>query len=281
MGRREGGLPFKAKRKHREPSGGSELPAFWCESLGLGGDEKCLGGVPVDDVPEGLHVVGAAVLVVEVIGVFPNVEGEDGRAFDAGNCFTHERAVLVGGGADFKFAVVQDQPRPAGTKPCCTRGLKLFLKRFEAAEGRVDGCSESPCRLACGVGTQEAPKKGVVDVAAPVVAHSVANALGDRGKVVNERFGGFVGQFWRGFQRFIQVVDVRFVVFAMMDFHGARINVRFEGVQSEREYGELVHMRFKQMRLPIAEWIWKRFLSDQGIRCRGATGMEAADSLQG
>ena len=33
---------------------------------------------PIDNLPQGLEVRGAAVLVVEVVGVFPDVEGEEG-----------------------------------------------------------------------------------------------------------------------------------------------------------------------------------------------------------
>lgn len=33
---------------------------------------------PVEDLPEGGEVGGTAVLVVKVVGVLPNVEGEDG-----------------------------------------------------------------------------------------------------------------------------------------------------------------------------------------------------------
>ena len=33
---------------------------------------------PIDNPPQGLEVRGAAVLVVEVVGVFPDVEGEEG-----------------------------------------------------------------------------------------------------------------------------------------------------------------------------------------------------------
>lgn len=32
---------------------------------------------PVDDVPEGMNGVGATVLVIEVVGVFPYVESEE------------------------------------------------------------------------------------------------------------------------------------------------------------------------------------------------------------
>jgi len=39
-----------------------------------------LGVIPVDHIPPGLEVVGAAVLVVEIVGVLPDIVAEDGLA---------------------------------------------------------------------------------------------------------------------------------------------------------------------------------------------------------
>jgi hypothetical protein len=78
-----------------------------------------LGGVPVtfDHVPEGGDVVRTAVLVVEVVGVLPDIEAEDGLALDAGDGLAHERAVLVGGGADASFLVGADvRARPSRSR---------------------------------------------------------------------------------------------------------------------------------------------------------------------
>jgi len=41
--------------------------------------------VPVDHIPPRLEVVGALVLVLEVVGVFPDVAAEDGFSFGAGD----------------------------------------------------------------------------------------------------------------------------------------------------------------------------------------------------
>lgn len=35
-----------------------------------------LGGLPVDDLPEGLYAVGTGIAVVDVVGVFPYVDGQ-------------------------------------------------------------------------------------------------------------------------------------------------------------------------------------------------------------
>src|SRR5450755_3583926 len=49
------------------------------------GGEVGLGGVPVHDVPERGDIIRPAVLVVEIIGVLPDIEAEDGLALDAGD----------------------------------------------------------------------------------------------------------------------------------------------------------------------------------------------------
>src|SRR5687768_18272780 len=46
--------------------------------------------LPVHDVPPGLDIVGPLVLVLQVVGVLPHVEAQQGRVP------LHERAVLVG-----------------------------------------------------------------------------------------------------------------------------------------------------------------------------------------
>src|SRR5690606_1978405 len=58
-----------------------------------------LDGRPVHHVPEVLDVFGAAVLVLEVIGVLPHVQAEDGRVP------VHHRVVLVGRADHLEAAV--------------------------------------------------------------------------------------------------------------------------------------------------------------------------------
>ena len=50
-------------------------------------------------IPEGLQVFGAAVLVVQVVRVLPDINAEERRADDFGNAF-HQRVVLVWRAAD-------------------------------------------------------------------------------------------------------------------------------------------------------------------------------------
>src|SRR5690606_4389745 len=104
---RSTGAPRDACHEARRRPAGRSLPAGHCSAVlnfsscdpgsSLGwrtlsaSGRVVLGyGVPVDDVPEGLDVVGAAVLVLEVVGMLPHVEPEDRRVT------VHQRAVLVG-----------------------------------------------------------------------------------------------------------------------------------------------------------------------------------------
>ena len=75
--------------------------------------------VPVHYIPESLEIIGAAILVFEIIGVFPNVAAEKRLAFSAADGLAHDRVVLVCRGNNLKFAVVHDEPDPtaAETRP--------------------------------------------------------------------------------------------------------------------------------------------------------------------
>ena len=41
-------------------------------------EEEFAGALPVDDFPDGGEVIGAAVLVLEVVGMFPDIDAENG-----------------------------------------------------------------------------------------------------------------------------------------------------------------------------------------------------------
>ena len=55
--------------------------------------------VPVNHVPERLDVVGSTVLIVEVVGVLPDVDGEQ---WNEGSRLVDE-SILIKSRSDFKF----------------------------------------------------------------------------------------------------------------------------------------------------------------------------------
>ena len=62
---------------------------------------------PVDQIVKRRDVIGAFVLIFQVVGVFPNVEGEQWRAELFGD-IAHKRVVLIGCSADEQFFVLTD-----------------------------------------------------------------------------------------------------------------------------------------------------------------------------
>ena len=83
---------------------------------------------PIDNPPEGLEVRGAAVLVVEVVGVFPDVEGEEG-AEAVGDGVVGAGVLADGQGA----GGIGLEPDPAGAEEADALGDELFLEGFEGA----------------------------------------------------------------------------------------------------------------------------------------------------
>src|ERR1035441_7659840 len=102
--------------------------------LGFCGGEAFVDLVPVDDVPPCGEVVGAAVLVLQVVGVLPDVVAEDG--VEAAG----EGRVLVGGGDDLEFAALEDEPAPAGAELLGGGLVELLL----GEEGRSRWRGASP-----------------------------------------------------------------------------------------------------------------------------------------
>src|SRR6202158_4757141 len=96
----------------------------------------CLGGgialadlAPVHGIPPRLEVIGAAVLVIEIIGVLPDVVAEQCALA------VHDRTVLVRAGLDREFAVLCDgHEHPARTELASARGVEIGLEFFQAAE---------------------------------------------------------------------------------------------------------------------------------------------------
>src|SRR5687767_8937287 len=81
---------------------------------------------PVDDVPPGGDVVRPAVLVLQVVGVLPDVDAED-RGHPV-----RERSVLIGGRGHLEDTAVRDEPRPAASEPVRACVGDLLLEGVES-----------------------------------------------------------------------------------------------------------------------------------------------------
>src|SRR6266550_962457 len=126
--------------------------------------------VPVHHIPPSLNVVGPAVLVLEIIGVFPNIHAKDWLVA------IHERAVLIRGGNDFELpALVLNKPRPAAAETTRPGSCKFLFEIVKAAKGGFDVIGKFAFRFAACVRPHDLPEERMVGMATAVVSHHRAN----------------------------------------------------------------------------------------------------------
>ena len=214
---------------------------LWGSLFAHCGEVVFLGGIPVYDIPKRGDIVGAAVLVEEVVRVLPDVDHEDAAAFDAGNGFAHQWAVLVGRRRDRELFIRGDKkPGPAGAKPRRRGFVKFLLELCEAAKGRVDGLGKFSMRCRAVCWSENAPEKDMVAVASGIIADAGADRLWDLTEIRDEGVNRLGRQRRVVFQERVGVIDVGLVVLAVVDLHRTRIKVRLEGIVGIGEWCEFV-----------------------------------------
>ena len=77
---------------------------------------------------------------------------------------------------------------------------------------------------------QQGPEKAVVEVPAAMVADSRAYGLGDFVEIGDQLCGAEIVQGLMVLDRCVEFVDIGLMMPGVMDFHGARIDIGFQGV---------------------------------------------------
>jgi len=152
--------------------------------------------------------------------VLPDVDAEDRRLV------VRERRVLVRRGDDRERAAVEHEPGPAAAEAVHARLVHLPLERIEAAERALDRIGELAVGLAS-VRAHDLPEETVIQMAARVVPHGCAFVLR---KLIETR-DHFLDRSVRplgALEGRIRLVDVRLVVFVVMDTHRLLVDVRLE-----------------------------------------------------
>src|SRR5580658_7507460 len=120
------------------------------------GQDLC-GEFPIHEVVEKrLDEVGAAVLVIEIIGVLPDVAGEERGLTE------RERRHGVRRLRDLELVLVDHQPSPAAAELADRGLLELIFEFGEAAEIAVDARGERARRFSAAIGLHRGPEEGVV-----------------------------------------------------------------------------------------------------------------------
>ncbi len=185
--------------------------------------------LPVHDFGQGTDVFVPAVLVLEVIGVFPEIDSEEDLAA------LKEGRVLVGGGFEFEGTILVDaDPEPAAAEDG-EGGLDEVLAGFlgiGGVEGLEDGFAQGVAGAGSIIATEGFPEEGMVDVATGIVADGGADPFGDLVEVGEEFLGRILVEIGVVGDGLVQVVDVGGMMFAVMDLHGLGIDVGFQGIEA-------------------------------------------------
>ena len=200
--------------------------------------KECCNFIPVDDSPESTDVIRAAILVIEVIGVLPDIESKDGGGTTASCSGAHEWIVLIWCGGDGEgFVCFDHEPCPARAETCGACLGKSFLEGIKRSKGSIDGCSEIARWRGGTAWSDDLPEVTVIDVATSVVADGTADVFWHGCKVGDQIHSGFVFDTCFASDGVVEVGDVGLVMLAMVDFHGASIDVWFESVVVVTEGG--------------------------------------------
>jgi len=192
--------------------------------------EALLGLFKVDHVPNGVEVIRLHVEVLEVEGVLPDVDADEGHV--------GEERVLVRR-RDYLEALrcrVQAEPAPPRALDAEGRGIELLLEGIEATKVAVDGLLEGPILedaavAALGGGRREVlPEERVVDV---------ATAIELEGGLESDALLGS-GSLGVGLLGSVEGVDVGLVVLSMVKGHDLLGDVRLESIVRVGQVGQSV-----------------------------------------
>ena len=180
--------------------------------------------VPVDPVEPVVHIVRPAVLVVQVVGVLPHVQAEQGpQAHGQG-------AVLVGQLHDGQPAgVLADQPGVAGAELPQGGGLHLGLPVFKGAEVPLHGLPQGAGGPGAAAGGHAAEVEEVVVHPAAVVADGGALGVGQLVQMPEQLLQGPGLALWAVGQGGVQVVHVGPEVLVVVKAEGVLPDVGGQG----------------------------------------------------
>ena len=122
-----------------------------CGRFAIASSFQVLGDeVPVRQLPEGLDVLWPRVAAVDVVGMFPDIAGQQGFVLG------RQRGARVAGRPQLKSSVRHlNEPSPAGAEQADGGFGKLFLELLEGPEVLLDALEQRAGRFARGIRAEE------------------------------------------------------------------------------------------------------------------------------
>ena len=166
------------------------------------------------------------VLIIKIIGMLPDVYGNQ-RLVTVSN-----RRIGIGGFHDAQLAVFFDQPCPAGAELCGCGSFEFGTEIFIRAEIAFDFFLQFAGRLTAAVFLHTVPEKGMIPSLCGIIENP--GKLLAAGSVFNNLFQRHIFKFGV-FDQLVQIVDICFVMFAVMKLHSFFGNIRFQCVHRIRK----------------------------------------------
>ena len=139
--------------------------------------------------------------------------------------------ILVRGRTDTNGAVILGaEPGPAGSEPGQGGLFEFLFEIVQVAECGIDRSRQITTGGTSAVRTHAFPEHRVVQVTASVVANRAANIFGDVVKAADQLADRLFLEFGIAGDGVVQVGDVSGMMFAVMDLHRRRVDVRFERI---------------------------------------------------
>ncbi len=178
-------------------------------------------------VEEGGDEVRAAVAEVDVVGMLPHVDGQQGLVGGG------QRGLTVGSVDNVHVAVgLFHQPGPARAEVADGGFVKGFLERSVAAPFGVDGRSQRALGFTAAARFQTVPEEGVVPHLGAVVEQAAAGFFDD----VFQRHVIELG----ALDQVVGVIDISLMVLAVVVFQRFARHMRGERVGGKGQGGEFV-----------------------------------------
>ncbi len=206
-----------------------DLRVFYPEiKEGISAEILC-GEIPVGQfVEEGFNKLRAQVTVVDVVGVFPDVDAQQcpvSRGQGGARC---PHVDDVDGTIGFF-----DEPGPAGAEIADGTGLEGFLEFVKRTPFLVDGGCQCSSGGSAAIGLEAVPEEGVVPDLGSIVVDAASGGFFDDGFEIQT----FV---FCAFDEVIEIGDVGLVVFGVVVFECFLRHVRCQGIGGKGQGGERV-----------------------------------------
>jgi len=191
---------------------------------------------PVHHIPPGSNVLGASGLVLQVVGVLPDIQAQNGDCGSSLDEAVHQGIVLVGSRDHNQLsALVHAQPAKSRAEQSDCLVGKLFLHSVNGPERGGDGLGKGGRRLSGLVrGTHDSPEKSVVVVTPPMVSDGTPLLEGDVLHLHESRTGEV-----RARDGSIELGHVSIVVVLVVEVHGLLVDIGLKSLVGVGEVREL------------------------------------------